>query len=628
MNPLSALKRMRCSLAGEPDDIGPKRQLLRWVGWYWFFVATALLLIGLRYPLVSGFPNGFVANLFLASLSAGHWFSLSFLACLLLFWPLALLLPFRRLLSFISVALGAAVLLVTVADTFVFALYRFHINGIVLSLLFGDAGGEIFVFGLSVYLTAAIIVLACLLIAWVIACLATKMTLRAAPRRLGWLLGAMMTVLFLLENGWFAWADASGDVAITSQARYYPLYLPTRDQNFFYRHGLVDPAKAQKRVGIRSGADDYPKNPLSCKASGKLPDIFLISVDSWRFDETSEKVAPNIHAFSREAMHFTHHYSGGNNTRTGLFSLFYGLPATYWEPFLDARAGAVLINEMLANHYDMAIYASAKLTGPEFDKTIFANVRNLRKQTEADSVYGRDLKSTDEFVQHLQSSKASPMFGFLFYDAPHAYAVAPKFKDYFKPAAASMDYFDLGTETDPTPYRNLYRNAVHSADELVGRALKAIRDSGRWDDAIIIITADHGQEFNDNGLGFWGHNGNFTDAQIRVPLLIKWPGQMPRDIEYTTTHYDISTTLMQQVFGCSNPAADYSLGTSLFSDTDRYGFVVGGFGDFAVRLPHKIDWVDKFGSVHALSDTNRELYEAPDPRVMVKAMEQTSRFYK
>lgn len=628
MNPLSALKRMRCSLAGEPDDIGPKRQLLRWVGWYWFFVATALLLIGLRYPLVSGFPQGLAPNLFFLALSAGHWFSLIFIACLLLFWPLTLMLPFRRLWFFISVLLGATVLLVTVADTFVFSLYRFHINGIVLSLLFGDAGGEIFVFGLNVYLTAAMIVLGCLLAAWGIACLATRMALRAPPRRLGWLLSGMMVVLFLLENGWFAWADASGDVAITSQARYYPLYLPTRDQKFFYKNGLVDPSKAQKRVGIKSGAVDYPKQPMSCRAGDKLPNIFLITVDSWRYDETSEKVAPNIHAFAKEAIQFTHHYSGGNNTRTGLFSLFYGLPATYWEPFLDARAGAVLVNQMLNDQYDMAIYASAKLTGPEFNKTIFANVRGLRTKTDADTVYGRDVKSTDEFVQHLEKHQGSPVFGFLFYDAPHAYAVAPKFRNYFQPAAASMDYFDLGTETDPTPYRNLYRNAVHSADELVGRALKAIRDSGRWDNSIIIITADHGQEFNDNGLGFWGHNGNFTDAQIRVPLLIKWPGRAPRKIDYTTTHYDISTTLLQQVFGCSNKAGDYSLGTSLFSNADRYGFVVGGFGDFAVRLRNKIDWVDKFGSVHALSDTNRELYEAPEPRVMVKAMEQTSRFYR
>jgi len=621
-------QRARCSLSGESADTGARRQLIRWTGWYWFLIAIALMLIGMRYPLIAGMPEGMDARGFLLALSAGHWMSLTFLLSLLLFWPLAILLPLRRLLITLSIIFGAAVLIVTVADTFVFSLYRFHINGMVLSLVFGDAGSEIFVFGADVWITAGLIIAACMLGAYLLACLATKLTRRQAPRRLGPILGVMLLAVFLLENGWFAWADAAGEVAITSQARYYPLYMPTRDQKFFYKNGLVDPSKMKKRVGLKSGAVDYPKQPLRCNPGKPMPDIFFIAVDSWRYDEIGEKVSPHIAAFAKEAMRFTHHYSGGNNTRTGLFSLFYGLPATYWEAFLDARAGSVLVNEMVKHDYDMAIYASAKLTSPEFNKTIFAAVKDLRTQTDGDDVYARDVKATDEFVKHMQTTGNSPVFGFLFYDAPHAYAVAPQYRDTFQPAADSMDYFNLGSDTDPTPYRNLHRNAVRSADEQVGRALKAIRDSGHWDNSIIIITADHGQEFNDNGLGFWGHNGNFTDAQIRVPLLIKWPGREPKAIDYTTTHYDISTTLLQQVFGCSTPSTDYSLGTSLFSDANRYGFVTGGFGDFAVRLRNRIDWVDKYGSVHALSANNRELSEAPDPRVMVKAMEETSRFYK
>jgi hypothetical protein len=41
------------------------------------------------------------------------------------------------------------------------------------------------------------------------------------------------------------------------------------------------------------------------------------------------------------------------------------------------------------------------------------------------------------------------------------------------------------------------------------------------DNTIVIITADHGQEFNENKLNFWGHNGNFTKYQTQVPLIIK-----------------------------------------------------------------------------------------------------------
>lgn len=630
MKPLmsSPRSRFRC-LAGEPTvERRPRRELLGWVTWYWFFIATAVLFIGLRYPLTSGFPEGAAPVLFTLGLSLGHWYSLAFLISVLLFYPLVILLPLRRLITVLAMLLGAAAMLTVVIDTFVFAIYRFHINGIVISLLFGDAGSEIFVFGIDVYLTALAIVAAVLFSAYFLGCLAWRMSQREGARRLGPLLGLGLFAVFLGQNFFFAWADAAGDVRITSQARLYPLYMPVRAQDFFYDNGLVDPAKVKKRVGIKAGAVDYPREPLQCSAVEPRPDIFFIVVDSWRYDEVSEAVTPNISAFADEATVYQRHYSGGNNTRTGLFSLFYGLPATYWETFLDERAGSAFVGQLLENDYELAIYASAKLTGPEFDRTIFADVVDLRKQTEADGVYARDVKSTDEFMQHLEGSDASPLFGFLFYDAPHTYVYDEQFADWFQPAAESMNYFNLGKETDPTPYRNLYRRAVRSADKQVGRALDAIRKSGRWDDAIIVVTADHGQEFNDNGMGYWGHNGNFTDAQIRVPLMIKWPGHEPEQVDYTTTHYDITTTLMQRVFGCATSEKDYSLGTSLFSDESRYGFVVGGFGDFGVRMQQRIYWVDKFGSVHTLDDANRALSAEPDGRAMVRAMEETTRFYK
>lgn len=618
---------LRCRARLSEVDAG-RATMLRWVSWYAFFVASLLLLIGIRYPLAAGLPEGSGAGAFLLAMTVGHWYSITFLFTALLLYPLVLLYPNRRFIVSIAVAFAALVMLSVFIDTFVFALYRFHINGMVLSLLFSDAATEIFVFGPGMYLAVAVAILATLLLAWKLACLAGRMSLRPRRRRLGPLLAMILFTVFLGENYWFAWADAAGEVSITRQGRLYPAYFPTRARDHFYEHGIVDPSQAGQQMAFAAGAVDYPKQPLSCAPAEPLKNIFLIVVDSWRYDDFSPEVTPNIDAFSREAIYFSHHYSGGNNTRTGIFSLFYGLPATYWESFLDEQVGALWIEQLLANDYDLAIYASSKLTAPEFHRTVFSKVPELRTQTRAKGVYARDVKATDEFIEHLQQSHDRPLFGFLFYDSPHAYAYDEEFDDLFQPAAEKMGYLTLTNETDPTPYHNLFRKAVRSADKQVGRALQAIRDSGHWDDSIIIVTSDHGQEFNDNGNGYWGHNANYTDVQIRVPFLIKWPGREAAKVDYASSHYDVSTTLMQQAFGCSNAAADYSTGASLFSDENRYGLVVGGFGKFGVRMDDRIYAVDHFGTVEPRTLRDKPLEGKPEPQVMLDAMEQTSRFYK
>src|SRR5439155_1407290 len=68
---------------------------------------------------------------------------------------------------------------------------------------------------------------------------------------------------------------------------------------------------------------------------------------------------------------------------------------------------------------------------------------------------------------------------------------------------------------------NRYRNAVHYADSLVGTMLDALVRRGLLDDTIVLVTGDHGEEFNEHG--YWGHNGAFTPDQVHVPLVLHLP---------------------------------------------------------------------------------------------------------
>src|SRR5690606_38343527 len=129
-----------------------------------------------------------------------------------------------------------------------------------------------------------------------------------------------------------------------------------------------------------------------------------------------------------------------------------------------------------------------------------------------------------EWISFLsERAENKPFFGFLFYDAPHQYAFPPDEKLKFLPSWERIDYMDLHPQFDPLPFKNRYKNSVHFVDRLVGEVLTDLRNRGLDKNTVIVLTGDHGQEFNDSGQNYWGHNSNFSIAQTHVPLVIYWP---------------------------------------------------------------------------------------------------------
>lgn len=83
-----------------------------------------------------------------------------------------------------------------------------------------------------------------------------------------------------------------------------------------------------------------------------------------------------------------------------------------------------------------------------------------------------------------------------------------------------MDRLELSPEFDSAPFFNRYKNLAYWQDVLIGQVIDIFEKSGRLENTIVIITADLGEEFNDSKLNYWGHNGNFSKAQIQIPLVI------------------------------------------------------------------------------------------------------------
>jgi arylsulfatase A-like enzyme len=72
-------------------------------------------------------------------------------------------------------------------------------------------------------------------------------------------------------------------------------------------------------------------------------------------------------------------------------------------------------------------------------------------------------------------------------------------------------------------YSETYDGELRYVDQAVGELCGWLKEQGLYDQTLIILTADHGQEFYEHG-GWW-HGTTLYEEQIHVPLIVKLPGQ-------------------------------------------------------------------------------------------------------
>jgi membrane-anchored protein YejM (alkaline phosphatase superfamily) len=607
-------------------DETSRHKLARW--WAWMVVATIAggALISLRYVQAGG-SAGMAIGSWMRALTVGGQVATLAAALLLPVLAVALLLPRPRIILTLGTAVSSLLLIFLLTDSEVYRLYRFHVNPGVFELLTGGAGSQIFVLPWIMYAKMAGIAAAT--IAWqaLIAVWIWRRT-RAAPHP--WLTGRVAALFFgSLIIGYqltHAWADAVGFTPVTRDASLLPFAYPVRARDMMRKLGFeVRPDRWQ--IDTAHGGLDYPLAALQCAAPAPLRNIVFLVIDSWRFDALNPATTPNISRFAGKAARFDQHFSGGNATRAGIFSLFYAIPATYWHDMLQQRRGPVFISELLDHDYQLGIFQSAALRSPEFHQTVFARVANPRMESKGSSPSARDRDLTTDFESFLAArDPARPFFAFLFFDAPHAYDFPPDFPLAFQPSLANVDYLALGPDSDPKPFHNRYLNSVRYTDTLVGEVLDKLRDDGLLDSSVIVITGDHGQEFNDNGLGFWGHNSNFTHFQTEVPLLLSGPGVPTGEFGYRTSHFDVAPTILSRYLGCSTPMDRYSVGHDLFEPGGRDALVIASYQDFAVLEPQQIISVRQTGMDVLDPDGRPAANEALDGVAVRSAIEQNSRF--
>ncbi|MBU8974856.1 sulfatase-like hydrolase/transferase [Lysobacter sp. MMG2] len=526
-----------------------------------------------------------------------------------------------RWMIVVAVTLQTLWICLLLADAKVFALYRFHLNAMVVNMIFGGALQDQVTFSAKMWALLAFGGAALLTLQVVAARLWWK-ALRRKPsllriRLAWWIAGA----LFLISQAMVAYSDARGDRAVMSQLTYIPWAQPITLKNALHRFG-VQTAKAVELpdTGDRLG---YPRRAPQCAATPGL-NVLVILVESLRHDVLDPAVMPNTWRYAQDAQWFQNHFSTGNATRFGLFGLMYGLPGGYWQSMLAEQRGPVLIDRMKADGYAMHIYGSAPLYSPEFDRTVFSQVRDriVNGPSNLKSAE-RDRNVVSRMQADIRNHPAGkPFFGFVFLDSPHApYHLPNGYRARFEPMAQEVNFLNLGPDHDPTPELNRYRTAVHYSDELIGELLETLADSPLAANTVVLITGDHGEEFNDLHKNYWGHNGNFSDYQLRTPFVLHWPGRPARRVDTLTSHEDFVPTVMRHALGCSSDSADYSTGLDLFGEIPaKRPLLVESWSQRGIRDGALIYLFDNFGSA---SVVDRHYEPIEDAQVSADAVSES-----
>ncbi|WP_162605046.1 DUF3413 domain-containing protein [Geomonas terrae] len=607
---------------------GPRITLFRWTAWFTAANAVVLMLISVQYLKLMPPPDSALATASLGISYLGHFFSLAFY----LFPASALMIalyPRRWAVSGLSAALQLALVLGVVIDTLVFTQYRFHLNGMVLNLLASGAAGEVLPMTGKLWLLLALAVLVGTLAEYAIAWVCWRWV-EKRRRSVGGGVALAVTLLVLSTHAVYAWADANYVTSVTSQARYLPAFQPLTAKRLLARLGLAGKREEGGLAipGPHSGLH-YPLEQLSFREPPQRLNLLVIAIDSWRFDNLTAEETPNIWRLSQKAWRFENHLSSGNATRFGIFGLFYGLYGTYWHAVLAEERSPVLMRELLRRDYRMGIYASAPLVSPEFDRTVFADIRGkIDLRTGGDSPAAKDRAITDKMLKFIDAQSArAPFFGFMFYDAPHTQGHPPGVAP-FQPELKEVNYLKLNNEYDPRPFYNRYRNSVYYVDTLVGEVLVALEKKGLMEQTVVVITGDHGEEFNDLKLNYWGHGGNFSRYQTQTPMVILWPGKGAHVYSHATTHLDLVPTLMKELLGCRNEPGAFSNGRSLLDTGARPFTVISSWDTFSVNEPDRITVTHPAGDIEVLDAAYRPIRgAAPRPGIAVDAMRGMGKFF-
>jgi uncharacterized sulfatase len=305
----------------------------------------------------------------------------------------------------------------------------------------------------------------------------------------------------------------------------------------------------------------------------KNPNVVIILTDDMGYGDIScynknQIKTPNIDRLALEGVRFTNFYvptpycaPSRATLLTGRFPLRHGMVQ---NPAPDAgindiglNAGEVTMGELFqgAGYPTKCIgkwhlghkpeYFPVKHGFDEYYGILYSNdMRPVQLIENMDTVeYPVDQrlltqKYTSKALDFIQRNKHTPFFLYFAHAMPH------------KPLAASADFYSQGD------HQELYNSVIRELDWSVGEVTNKLKELGILENTIIIFMSDNGPWYGGSTGGLKGMKATNWEGGVRVPFIIRYPQQFPKNKTVTTPGWspDILPTIMKLSGITTDPA--------------------------------------------------------------------------
>ncbi len=323
---------------------------------------------------------------------------------------------------------------------------------------------------------------------------------------------------------------------------------------------------------LRPGWTPRRKSPYT--KTEQPPDVFIYLIDALRADHLgcygySRGTSPNIDEFTRQATLYERAYTASTWTSPSVATLLTGL-------YPSAHGLVHIKSDKLA---DWPVL-QAEILQESGHKTCFITTNGVVRQ------YFGFHQGIDVFILKRMETwnwANSQVAGFLAAQKPeqpvwvYVHTIEPHSP--YVPAPETLQRFDRGfrgtcdgsrealhkagnfdpnlSADDLEHLIDLYDGEVFDSDTGFGEFLKLLKRSGRFENALIILVADHGEAFAEHDI--IQHGNNLNREQMQVPLIIKFPAGRHAGlrVKERVSLVDIFPTVMAQA--SVKPELEYRL---------------------------------------------------------------------
>lgn len=299
------------------------------------------------------------------------------------------------------------------------------------------------------------------------------------------------------------------------------------------------------------------------------PPVILISIDTLRADHLgvygyAGSTSPHLDALAGESVVFENAFSPSPWTLPAHASLFTGLHpeehgAGHAAPFVALGAGPPTLAEKLRD----AGYRTVAFSAGGVMSARYGLARGFERWHEWTRA---NLRSVLPAVfAELGADPERPLFLFLHtYDVHGPYAAWEE-----RPPGAPgqdpewqrilriryHDYLRLDRFAGLADVVAAYDAGIVHVDAQLGLLFTRLRELGAWDASLVVVTSDHGESLYERGL-YIGHSFSLHDEEIRVPLIVRLPGDRRTErVRDLVSLVDVMSLVLGVVEGAGGAAA-------------------------------------------------------------------------